>query len=43
MRLWYTKGYILLRTGNAVPGMKSQSKKYLPGTYYTELGSESDD
>ena len=43
MRLWYKKGSIMLRTGITIPGMKSRSGKYLPGTYKIELESESDD
>ena len=33
MRLWQKKGYTLQLTGNTIPGMKSGSEKYLPGTY----------
>ena len=36
MRLWYKKGSILLRTGNTIPGMKSQSEKYLRGKCQSE-------
>ena len=40
MKLWYKNGSIIWRTG--VRYQKSR-RKYLPGTCWTELGSERDD